>query len=124
MSGRNFTINMSGGAATFGNVVRGDKNQVSAQQRDWAQTVDAAFARGAGDARHLGQQLGVSEEQVAALLKDVRALKALAAARPPEVAKPGLGERLEQLGEKFAWATPALKTLAETILPKVAAALF
>lgn len=121
---RTVNINVSGGNANFGNVVQGDDNQVSAEQRDWVQTVEAAFATCAQDARSLGEGLGVTNDQIAALLRDVESLKAAAAATPANEDKPTLAERLKRMGSKFAWAVPVLKMLAEKIVPKVAALLF
>jgi hypothetical protein len=119
MTKSGISINVTGGAANFGNVSQGDRNDLrsgdqalNAQVETAMKTFDAAL-----DAR-LAERPD-DQDQIEALRRDVAALQA-EIAKKPEGAMSRIGAAAKQIYENYKWAGPLLKTLFAVIVPGLA----
>lgn len=100
----NINISISGGHSDFGNIVQGDKNQISLKQHKehLANFFEEVVRLSAANVK--------AQEDLNKLRKDILELTA----KPSEVS---LTERFKELYEKYEWAIDPLKKLFSLVCP-------
>lgn len=113
------SINVTGGASSFGNIVQGNHNTVNAG--NVTTSVSEMFRRFEADLPAIAKPFERPDAEIARLASELEKLKAQATAAKPNVTE-GKGI-LKTIRENFSWAYPAVKDLLSVAWPAVLAAL-